>query len=345
MSPLPRAARALPWLLGVAVLLVLWRKPGLVQDLRLLGRGEPAPEEQCELAAGEPCVARFADGLELSIQVESAPLRPGQPAGWTVRSSDSTVRLTGIELTGVSMPMGLTLLPLKVTGASTWTAEGALPSCGGAAMMWRADVAVESASGPRIAAFQFWTEGDETSPSTPPRGAGRPDAPEPGFGDFTLTTRDGPLRLSDLRGQVVLLYFGYTACPDICPTTMATLGSALRKLSPEQQAQVTGLLVSLDPARDGLERLMVYSGHFHERFRGGTASEAELDTITADWDISWRVTPLSGSAMSYAVDHPTHSLLVGRDGRVIKRLAHGSSSDEVAADIAAALADAPTATP
>ncbi len=330
--------RALPWALGVAILLLLWRKPGLLQDLRLRGAGESAPDEQCELGAGKACTARFSDGLELDIQVEAQPLRPGQPTRWTVQSSDASAELSRIELTGVSMPMGLTLLPLSAGTPGTWSAEGALPSCGGAPMMWRADVLLQSKGRERVAAFQFWTEGDESTPAGPPRGAGRPDAPAPTFGDFELQTRDGPLRLSQLQGQVVLLYFGYTACPDVCPTTMATLGSALRTLEPAQQEQVSGLLVSLDPARDGLERLMVYSGHFHERFRGGTATDTELETITADWDISWRVTPLSGSAMSYAVDHPTHSLLLGRDGRVIEKIPHGSSSEEVAARIAAALA-------
>lgn len=332
-----RAWRALPWIMGVAVLLLLWRRPGLLQDLRLRGQGETAPQEQCELATGKACTARFSDGLELSIQVAELPLRPGQPARWKIQSSDPEAALSRIELTGVSMPMGLTLLPLTGGPDGTWTAEGALPSCGGTPMMWRADVLLQAQGRERVAAFQFWTEGDESTPSGPPRGAGRPDAPEPGFGDFELQTRDGPLRLSQLQGQVVLLYFGYTACPDVCPTTMATLGSALRRLEPAQQEQVTGLLVSLDPARDGLERLMVYSGHFHERFRGGTATEAELDTITADWDISWQVTPLSGSAMSYAVDHPTHSLLLGRDGRLIEKIPHASSSEEVAARIDAAL--------
>lgn len=329
--------RALPWalgLLGLAALGLLQARPDLLQTLR---RGAVDPQQApCDLARGQACLARFPDGLELRLSA-STPLRPGSPAVWTVTASDPDLDLRAIELSGVSMAMGTTVLRAEREGPGRFRAEGALPACGGAAMLWRADLLVQTGERERVAVLQFWTE-EEKSAATP-RGAALPGAPPPTFGDFTLQTATGPLRLSDLRGQLVMLYFGYTACPDVCPTTLATMGAALRTLTPAQQARVSGLMVSLDPARDTLERLAVYTGHFHERIRGGTVEERELDALTADWGVAWAIAPLPGSAAGYAVDHPTDSLLLDGEGRLLERLPHGMGSEAMAERLRLALGE------
>lgn len=345
-GPLRRAAALVGWGLFLGALGVLWRDPTLLQRLRHGGGEQPGPSDTCELSSGEPCVARFADGTEARLQVSPAGFLPGTPVTWTVTLSDPELQVQGLELTGVSMPMGLTTLAVKQTAPGTWQAQGALPLCTITQMEWRADVLVSGEGRERVAAYQFWTVGQAPTQAQPPgRGAGAADAPPPTWGDFTVQTAQGPLALSDLRGKVVLLYFGYTACPDVCPTTLSTLGAALRQLDPAEQERVVGLMVSLDPARDGVERLHTYTSHFHPAFRGGTTEDAALERITADWGISWRVVPLGESAMSYAVDHATYSILVGPDGAVIQTIEHGTSPDQVAATLRQVLAGAPAAPP
>jgi len=164
----------------------------------------------------------------------------------------------------------------------------------------------------------------------------------PTHGDFTLTTADGSLSLSDLRGQAVIVYFGYTACPDICPTTLSTLGSAWRALPEALQPEATALFVSVDPERDRPERIAEYARYFGPSFLAGTADPATIARIAADWGVRYRKVATEGSAMGYAVDHSTQSFLVGPDGALLDTIAHGTPYDEVARRWAEAARTAPT---
>ncbi|PID34390.1 MAG: electron transport protein SCO1/SenC, partial [Thiotrichales bacterium] len=74
-------------------------------------------------------------------------------------------------------------------------------------------------------------------------------------GDFTLQAEDKTIKLSDYKGKMVLVYFGYTSCPDVCPTSLAMLGAGLKRLSDEEVAQVQGIFISVDPERDQGEKL------------------------------------------------------------------------------------------
>lgn len=172
------------------------------------------------------------------------------------------------------------------------------------------------------------------APPGPPVAA--PTAPAT-YGPLRVTTDAGPLALDDLRGKAVFVYFGYLSCPDICPTTMANLGAAMARLSPEQAARTTALLISLDPERDTVDRLGEYARYFHPSFHGGTASVAEVTAMASDWGVAFRKVQLDGSAMGYAVDHSTDAFLVAPDGRMAGVIAHGSSPDDVASRVVAAL--------
>ena len=96
--------------------------------------------------------------------------------------------------------------------------------------------------------------------------------PLPTYSPFTVKTSSGALSLLDLRGQAVVVYFGYTTCPDICPTTLATMKAAWKQLSDDERKQATLLFVSVDPERDTPERLQQYVGYFDKTFHAGTAS-------------------------------------------------------------------------
>ncbi len=174
-----------------------------------------------------------------------------------------------------------------------------------------------------------------TAPSTPP--AMESPSANATYAGFTIETDTGPLALSDLHGTAVIVYFGYLGCPDICPTTMATLGAAIDALDGEQQDRVTAVMVSIDPERDTVDRLGDYARYFHPRFRAGTASLDHIATIAEDWGVVYRKTGDDGSAMGYSIDHSTDSFLIGSSGLFIERIAHGTSAEDMTSMLVKAL--------
>ena len=101
-----------------------------------------------------------------------------------------------------------------------------------------------------------------------------PTTSAPTGGDFTLQSATGPVTLKDYRGKVVLLYFGYTYCPDICPTSLTATAQALGQLAPAELARVQTLFVSVDPERDTPARLKDYGAFFHPSIIGVTGTAA-----------------------------------------------------------------------
>lgn len=150
------------------------------------------------------------------------------------------------------------------------------------------------------------------------------------YGDLVLDTAEGELKLSDFRGRGVVVYFGYTSCPDICPTTLQTMGRAFGQLTEAEQDQLALVFVSVDPERDELARLGAYARYFHPHFHGGSASPERVAAMAADWGVQYRRSESPGSAMGYTVDHSTQAFLVDRDGKMVHQIAHGTRPDAVA---------------
>jgi len=155
-------------------------------------------------------------------------------------------------------------------------------------------------------------------------------SPEPSF-DFTLTGIDGDVSLSDFRGKMVLIYFGYTFCPDICPATLANVGQALRDLGSKAD-DVQVLMVSLDPERDTPEKLAKYVAQFHPSFVGITGSQEELDKVASLYGIFYQKTEGS-NATGYLIDHTATLLVLDRDGYLKLVFPFGVTSDEIADDL------------
>lgn len=164
------------------------------------------------------------------------------------------------------------------------------------------------------AATLFW-------PSARPAGAG---------GDFTLDSADGPVALSDLRGKVVLLYFGYTYCPDVCPTALSAHAAALGVLKPEERAKVAPLFVSVDPERDTPARLKEYARFFHPQMIGLTGAPDRLQVVARQYGVFYARQAANESGQ-YAVDHTSESYLIAPDGHLAERLPHGASPETIAA--------------
>jgi len=147
------------------------------------------------------------------------------------------------------------------------------------------------------------------------RGAtfGEPYPPAP---EIELTRSDGSrFRLSEMRGDVVLLFFGYTSCPDVCPTTLAELNLALSKLDQADAARVKVLFVTVDPERDTPERAQEYVGRFNASFIGLSGSQAELESVWQGYGV-YREIVNGASAAGYVVDHTARVMLIDPQGNM-----------------------------
>lgn len=155
-----------------------------------------------------------------------------------------------------------------------------------------------------------------------------PDA-LPRGGDFTLRGAAGPVSLRDFRGQVVVLYFGYASCPDVCPVSLGLIGAALDTLPPEEAAKVKLVFVSLDPERDTPEALLPYAAHFHADAVGVTGTVAEVTEVATRYGITYRKHGVD-SALGYVVDHTSATLIVSPEGRLVETLEHGTPPERIA---------------
>ncbi len=151
---------------------------------------------------------------------------------------------------------------------------------------------------------------------------------KPTGGDFIVKVKDRNMSLQDLRGKVVLIYFGYTQCPDICPTSLALMSQAFRKLDENELKSVTGLFISVDPKRDSPSRLEEYTHYFHPNIIGATATKPEIDKITKMYGAAYRIVE-SDSAIGYIVDHSSYTYIIDKKGKLRYTLEHASSSDKI----------------
>lgn len=151
--------------------------------------------------------------------------------------------------------------------------------------------------------------------------------------DFTLTDFDGkPFQLSDHRGKVVILFFGFTNCPDMCPAALSDMAAARRKLGADAE-KVQGVFVSLDPDRDTPERLKRYVTAFDPTFIGVRGSETELAPVVKDYGVTYMRRDLPGSALGYTIDHSTFIYVIDASGRWRLLFTHGMPVDDIVSDL------------
>ena len=165
-------------------------------------------------------------------------------------------------------------------------------------------------------------------------------AARPTGGDFSLQSAKGPVALADLRGDVVLIYFGYTWCPDICPTNLGFITMALEQLTPEERARTRVLFISVDPERDTLERLQEYGAYFHSNIVGITGSDAEVAVAAKLYGASYQRTE-QDSATGYVVDHSAFTYVVAPDGHLAETLGHATPPQQIVEVIRGLLKDRP----
>lgn len=153
---------------------------------------------------------------------------------------------------------------------------------------------------------------------------------------FSLSGSDGEeLELSDYRGKVVVIGFGYTSCPDVCPTTLATLAQARRKLG-ATAADVQVIYITVDPQRDDAQRMKQYLASFDPTFIGGTGNEERLAAVRKQYGVT---AEKKGHGTSYGVAHSSSTYLVDRAGRLRALMTYGHGPDDYVHDLAILLQD------
>lgn len=156
-------------------------------------------------------------------------------------------------------------------------------------------------------------------------------------GPFALTDQDGrTVRDTDFTGKYRLVYFGYTFCPDVCPTDMQHVGQGLRlleKSDPALAAKVVPIFITVDPARDTPAVLKQFVGAFHPRMVGLTGSQAAIDAAAKAYGVAHELQPRAPGADGYLVDHSRVTYLMGPDGKPLALVRADTSGEAVAEDL------------
>ena len=149
-------------------------------------------------------------------------------------------------------------------------------------------------------------------------------------GPFRLVDQDGkPRSDSDFRGRYMLVFFGYTNCPDVCPTTLAMLTDAFDQLGGKAD-RIVPIFVTVDPERDTAEVLKTYLAAFGPRFVGLTGSVADVTAAAKAYHVYIKKNPIPGG---YSMDHSSVIYLMGPDGRFVTNYSIEQGPDAVAADL------------
>ena len=151
-------------------------------------------------------------------------------------------------------------------------------------------------------------------------------------GPFKLVDQHGrAVSDADFRGQYMLIYFGYTYCPDVCPTELQAMSQAVDKLG-DDGAKVTPVFITVDPERDTVEELAAYAPHFHPRLVALTGSSEQVAAAAKAYRVYYRKVD-DESATDYLMDHSSIVYLMDPEGRFVTHFGGGTSPDKMAEKI------------
>ena len=152
-------------------------------------------------------------------------------------------------------------------------------------------------------------------------------------GDFTLRSAEGSLSLKDLRGSVVLIFFGYTSCPNVCPISLATISNVFSQMSPDELKRTKALFISLDPEKDNLEILKQFTNYFHPNIVGLTEDIKVLTIVAEQYGVKYKKTLVPNSTLGYVISHSDDIIVIGLDGNPQKSFPHDTNTVPLLAQI------------
>ncbi len=147
--------------------------------------------------------------------------------------------------------------------------------------------------------------------------------------EFTLNTSKGIIHKSDFEGKVLGVFFGYTFCPDVCPTTMSTLARAISTFPVEDQKKFQALFISVDPKRDKVDALKEYVEFFNPTFIGATSDKENLDDIVKRYRAYYKIIEEENSSIDYTVSHTANIYLLNKKGILVDKISHFDGVEEV----------------
>ncbi len=156
-------------------------------------------------------------------------------------------------------------------------------------------------------------------------------------GPFRMTDQNGkPVTEKDLLGKHALMFFGYTYCPDVCPTELQVITAALQQMGAKADA-IRPVLVSIDPARDTPKALKDYLSNFDPRFVGLTGTDAQIAAMAKAYRVYYAKVENQKDPQSYLMDHSSILYLMGPDGRFLKHFPYTTDASSLAKDIESAM--------
>src|SRR3546814_481801 len=151
-------------------------------------------------------------------------------------------------------------------------------------------------------------------------------------GSFSLVDGEGRARTDeDFRGELMFVYFGFTFCPDVCPTELQAMGQALDRLGSDAE-QVQPIFITIDPERDTPEIVGQYVKSFHPRMVGLTGSPEQVAAAAKAYRVYYRKATVEGSS-DYLMDHSSIVYLMDRQGKFLTHFSHGTSPEDMAEGI------------
>ena len=158
------------------------------------------------------------------------------------------------------------------------------------------------------------------------------DEPRPLGGPFMLMDHFGEIKNNNnFLGDFMLMYFGYTYCPDVCPTGLQAMADALDMLPESQLKYLHPMFISVDPDRDTVRVLREYTSHFHPKLIGYTGSKEMIARVAENYKVRFeKVVEDPNDTENYLVDHSASTVLIGPDGTFRKKFIHGTSPEDMA---------------
>ena len=158
-------------------------------------------------------------------------------------------------------------------------------------------------------------------------------------GPFTMVNqKNETVTEKDFRGHYTIYFFGYTFCPDVCPTELQVLTAALKELGPDA-AKIIPVFVSIDPERDSPKIIGEYVANFDPRFVGLTGTPEQLAIIAKAFHVYYKKEADPKDAQNYGMDHPSILFLMGQDGKFAKHFPYSTDAKKLASDLKSVLED------